>query len=335
MSFKETGAVVVLIAPASLLLLGGRRDWRKAAVAGGSALAAAAAFYLVWRHFKSPNFCPELFCATFPMAPTLNFLTSVSEVYLRLLVIPWPLRAWYPFDCLSGPGDPRLWLALARMGVVLCAAGALAARSRLAALATVWACVAFVPVSQIIAIPDRVAERFCYQPMFCAGLAAAAGYALLTGRFPGARRVLIVCYAMLVAAWAILTHVRAYDWQDNPTLLLANWEETGDPRPEGLSIAASIYLNRAGERAARGDAGGRDDDLARARIKIRRLLEKEPENPDGHRLAAVLQLHLGNREAAARHATEALRLAPDDSEARDTARRSGIAVDTGTTTATD
>ncbi len=323
---KEIGALAVPLAVLVLLLFGGRTMRRPALIVGAAGLTAAFLFFLAWRNFKSAHFSGGYLCATGPWGGFLHFLVSLAEVHLRRFLWPWPLRVYYLPDCMSGLADPRLLLALAQVGTTACVAGFLAWRNRVAALGFLWILLAYLPVSQLIPIPEPVAERFSYQPLFASGLLLAGAAMLLLKRWPQCRRVAAVIGVLGLVAWTGVTHRRAWDWRDDHTLLLANWTETSETRPERYIIPASLHINRAAAMARSGDREGRETELALARLEIRNLRKRYPDNAHGHRLEAVYQIHRGNQAAAANSAREALRLNPNDPEIRSVARLAGIRV---------
>jgi tetratricopeptide (TPR) repeat protein len=135
--------------------------------------------------------------------------------YLRLLVVPWPLRAYYT--------DRELALSPVTVGAALLLLGFCAAASgkefrRAGLLALAWVAIFLSPVSGVVPLHGApLAERFLYLPS--AGLSVLAAFsAARTGEAGRLRLPLLGATAAVLALCLAGTVSRSAVWEDNMTL---------------------------------------------------------------------------------------------------------------------
>lgn len=163
--------------------------------------------------------------------------------YLRLLVLPWPLRPYYTWNEVPA----SLVNALAAVFVTAVLAYLLWNRStRLASAAgAAWLAIFLAPMLGWFPVRSAVvAERFLYFP--------SAGFALLVGALIVAaaarRRVAIAVACATVAASSVATYARAPVWQ-NGVSLFRDAVAKAPSHPDSYSNLA-IALSRQGQKEA-------------------------------------------------------------------------------------
>ena len=145
----------------------------------------------------------------------LAAIPAIVGTYLRLLVWPWPLSAYYTQAHLHfGAGT-----VAAAAAILAC--GALTARRRFqraGAVGLVWLAGFLLPVSGLVRITGAVvAERFLYLPLV--GLAVLFGNVVLMLGATGRRRQVAALGAgAVLAVLAALSLQRAAVWRDEITL---------------------------------------------------------------------------------------------------------------------
>ncbi len=331
--FKEVAVAALPCAPILLFLNPEARGTpaRRARTVGIVCAVLLVTFLLFlwgWLQFRYPGYPTEFMGQRGRGIGMVNAVLAFREVYLARLAWPWPLRVDYGFEAVSAAVSIRVLHSL----VILACAGALAVvaawRNRLCACGLAWFVIAFVPVSQVVPVPDPVAERFCYVPMLGAALFL-AGLVQWSAPFWLLRRRTALAVAGGVAViFASLDFRRAFDWRDDVRLNLANWEQAGDTRPRALEARGALHLRRALELHAAQPAAAAAD-FAAARENLEALLAAVPDHVQGHRLFAVLAQAAGKTDVALDHARQALALAPNDPQVQETARAMGLAVPSG------
>jgi protein O-mannosyl-transferase len=144
-----------------------------------------------------------------PLATALTMARSLFDYGVNLLCPLW-LSAKYPNRVVQSLGDIRVWLALAGCVALIIAAWRVRAQNRLPLFAVLWALVAWLPVSNIIAISTTMADRYLYLP--------GVGLFLLAGLAAERVRYLLLGIALVFGLGAMM---RAGVWRDSVTL----WED--------------------------------------------------------------------------------------------------------------
>jgi protein O-mannosyl-transferase len=221
----------------------------------------------------------------------IHLLIPRLLVYAKLLVVPWPMSAFYtPYDLRPG--------VLVVIGTLL--AGALfvlASRGegkRPGLMGLVWTLLFLVPVLGIVRLTTAAAaERFLYIPSFGVCLAAA----VLWGRLYRWRpRAALAVSAALVVAFAGATAVRSRAWRDELVL----YEDMAGRSPR--SFVAHFNLGNELAKAGRIEA---------AEAHLARAVELAPGRADAWNNLGSVRASLGRDTDAEKAFGEALRLKPE------------------------
>jgi len=194
--------------------------WRPLAATWAPILAVTAGYFALRANLVAP--VPIHYFSGESAATVALTMTGVFGLYLRLLLVPWPLTPFYDWSLV--PPARSLWAP-----EVL--AGLLALLVYVVALAGTWrrargACflllaygIALLPYSHVLPFVVVAADRFLLLPSFAFAIGLPWGVARLAAR-PGASRGLWWgLVALLVAGNAALTLRRNTHWADNATIL--------------------------------------------------------------------------------------------------------------------
>lgn len=288
-----TGLVVVPLV-AGLASPVQHRTRRSAALAAGM-LASAIAFLIVWKQFHAPAAPYDRLGGSLALG-LANFARIFAGIYVPAWFAPIHLKTFHEFD-ISTAIDAKVAASL----VVITILGVVALRASrsnsLCLLGAIGMAAGLAPISQLIAVPDPVAERFLYLPhvgfaLLIGGLIAPRLDALAPDRRKG-----LLALVLLVAIG--LTWKRHYDWRDERSLNLANFERDRTPTEFGLQTMGVLYLAR--------NAPG---DIVRSADAAKALRARFPENSESWRISALAEYKSGNAVAAVEHATRAVEIAP-------------------------
>jgi Flp pilus assembly protein TadD len=263
----------------------------------------------------------------------MTALTSARVIthYLKLFLFPATLNADYSYNAFpitDTSTDPRAWLALSLLGLVLFGFIRLASTNQVAAFGGLWFFIALLPVSQLIPHHELMAEHYLYIPAFglCLGVGAAlAGLPDTIGKSAG---TLGACLLILVLLGA-RTVVRNQDWRDDLSL----WTKTVRTAPQAARARDNLgraYLRRGLDAQAEqefaeavrikpdeprfhdnlGLALFRRGKLADAESQLREALRGNPRLVSAHMNLGLTLLNTGRIEEAAAEFQEALRIRP-------------------------
>jgi Flp pilus assembly protein TadD len=252
-------------------------------------------------------------------------LLKVWTIYLGLLVIPWPLNAYYHPPGLSVP-----WTLLLGAVLFLAACATLAGRSsrRAGLLALSWVVVFLLPVGIVTPTGTPIAERYLYLPSVGACLLAG----MVWRRFQdlsGPKGLPAVLATLCLALLAAVTIWRERIWKTE-LALYTDMVRTSPAAPHphtnlGFAhLAAGRHREAAAEfeealRLLPGDANarinlaaayqklGRDED---ALLTIRALVEREPGNALARTSLGVLHIKAGRHAEAVAELRAAVALDP-------------------------
>lgn len=267
-----------------------------------------------------------------PLAARLSQFPAVLATYLRLLVLPWPLNAYYT--------SAEVRLDAVTVAAALGLAGALVAAVVLArrggvpapALPLVWVVGFLLPVLGVVPVRGAVvAERFLYLPSVGVSLALAAALGARTS-FPWSRRL---SAAALLALGGVGVLAREGVWRDDLTLFqsVVAASPAGADGYHGLGLALAARGRHAQAAEAYRSALELAPDFARAAVNLGvseralgrsaaaveaygRALALEPFNPQAHHNLGSLLAPLGRYDEAAGHFEQALRQDPGFALAR-------------------
>jgi Flp pilus assembly protein TadD len=181
-----------------------------------------AALYLAVRYQVIGGIGPAsdaVVLAGVPAVTRLATMVTVFGTYLKLLVFPLGLQAYYD-DCFPMAGSLLAPIVILS-GLALIAAAAIAVylyrKKSMALFPLLWIFIGLLPVSQIIPIGALMAERFLYLPSAGFSILAAAGLHALWRR--GSRRFtvmigFVVFLVALLMVWSVWTIRRNRVWKD-------------------------------------------------------------------------------------------------------------------------
>lgn len=167
------------------------------------------------------------------MVPRVLFL------YVRLVLIPWPLCPFYDWSVLGvprSPWEPDILAGLVLLVLLPAAAIATFRRAPEVSLGLWWFLVALAPVSHLVPFFDAAGERFLHLPLV--GVLWALVAAGSRVRTPTHRRALAVILTVLVAGGLALSVRRGLEWRDSETVLKASVRDFPD------SVSAWLGLGR-------------------------------------------------------------------------------------------
>jgi tetratricopeptide (TPR) repeat protein len=190
-----------------------RRAWRTTGwlILVGAAVAA-------WRHVYIGHSAQSGYMAGM-LAPTLLTMTRAGVEYLRLLVLPIHLLADYSgMDASHSWTDPRVLVSSAILFLI--AVTVLAGRRRFAveSFGLLWVAICLLPVSNVVAMLQYMAERFLYLPLAGFALTLAALMDRLERR---SAPTALVFGGLLLAIYGALASGRAAVWKNSETLYAA------------------------------------------------------------------------------------------------------------------
>jgi tetratricopeptide (TPR) repeat protein len=255
------------------------------------------------------------------LATRLGHLPELTAWYLRLLLVPWPLNAYWSAHHLAP--DILTWAAaVAAIGIV-----ALARRRGAAGLA--WTFIFLLPVLGFAPLQGApFAERFLFLPSF--------GWCLVTGALfarasdSGRRRLAAGATAALVLVLAVATVARVPVWKDDATLFTDMARRS--PEEDIVQHNLGAALHRAGDGAgsmaayrravamapnhepslrALGVAEGAAGNFEVSFDLLRRAVAADPKRAESHYNYAVIANQLGRVELAETHYRRAIELRPD------------------------
>lgn len=221
---------------------------------------------------------------------TFGWLTipSLLVVYLRLLVVPWPLNSYYTPDQVAMTAT-SLVAAGALLG--LCALLSRRRHGRVGLLALSWVLGFLLPVSGVVAIAGAAAaERFLYVPSV--GVCLLAGYlveAVVSGGSRTARLATVLACAVVLSVAAAASLSRSLTWQD-PRSLFETMIETS-PKAWVAHLGLANELVRS----------GRYDEAERHFLEVLRLhpADADTVSSSHHNLGVLYQIRGDHRRAIA------------------------------------
>ena len=145
---------------------------------------------------------------------------------LRCLLVPWPLNIAQPIPAVA-PFSVSFWIGLAWL--VAAVWGAIAARRALTDLsfALLWMLAAFLPFSNLIPLPQPVADRYLY--FMVPGFSLAVASVLARHDSRGARCAGAI---VLFAIYAALVRMRLDQWRTSDAL----WAAAAFHNPTSVSV---------------------------------------------------------------------------------------------------
>jgi Flp pilus assembly protein TadD len=227
--------------------------------------------------------------------PAIEQKAAMLAGYCRLLLLPWPLRAWYTADQIRL--SPTAGISVA----ALIAAG-FCARSgarRMGVLSLLWLAGFLFPVMGLVRFGSAiVAERYLYLPSvgFCLLCAVWFETLLDAERY---RRAAAAAAVVLLLACGAAAAARADIWKDEHSLY-RNLVQTTPAFAEG-HVGLGIALRKQGDRAG-------------AIAEFTTALALDPRSENAHNNLGNVLADLGQRPAAIEHYRQSAQLNPDNAE---------------------
>jgi len=227
------------------------------------------------------------------LGATLLLSARMVALYLRLLVLPFPLNAHRLVSELQS-NYLAAWFSLLAVLAFLALSVLALRRAPACAFAGLFFFATILPVSGLLDIGELVAEGSLYIPSLAVCLAAA----LLSACFWQRRRNWgAVLLLLIVVPWIVLTYRRNADWRDG----LSFWSSTVAASPR--SSIARNYLGL--EFWYRGES-------EQAIAQFQQALQLDEENANAHNNLAGVYLSQEQDEEAQAHYQRAIALAPQD-----------------------
>lgn len=253
------------------------------------------ALYIIFRVFALPVFL-ESHKAQAGVATLLTTASTVVFDYIRLLVVPYPLRAYYSI----------VWYSLADIKSIISFVFLLASAGtvilcflrgrKTAAFAIIWTFVAFAPVLNIGVLGDfSMAERFAYIPSIGFSIVAAMALSMFPGK-TGFRYT----SALIVIVFVVLTFQRNKVWADE----FIFFTDMVEKAPE----SAIPHINLASAYEKRGDKDG-------AILQMKEAARLAPRDAEVRYQLGFLYGQRGRFEEAVVELQTAVDLDPDSAEA--------------------
>lgn len=271
-------------------------------------------------------------------SPYNTFLLMMKAVadYLRLLVFPLDLQAWYIADKNVSVMNPHVLAGMILLVVLIFAVFRYRKKNPIISFSIGWFIVGLLPVSNIIPITgSMMAERWLYFPMIGFCIAAGAGFEYLydkklalNNKF---RTIIVVVFCLFLSLHSVRTYERHKHWLDTETmfkdLLVVNpyWAP-------GHNVLAVVYQHEG--RYKKGlvevlKAIELDPDyslsyetlgsllvdanrLAEAEVVFRKFYELKPTAQTGHVNFSIALMHQGKFTEAKEALETALKINPND-----------------------
>lgn len=274
------------------------------------------AAFLVWRltgleqvlpsDQQNPTAAAGLLAGLSPeMIGTVSYVTLQ---YLRLLALPFSLRAVYDLPPVSGFFDPVSLWALGGIGVLGSAVGLLYRHSKPLFWAAVWTLLTMIPAYLVILIRNNtvMAERYLFLASvgFCfliVGITVEFYRRRLTESPRWLKRAYPGLGVVVAAVFVLVSLQRIAVWKDEKTL----WLDTVEKSPRSSLVRTNL-----------GKAYLKEGRLDRAAAEFQAALAMNPNNRAAHVALANLYHRLGKMESAVKEYEAAVRTIPDPSRAR-------------------
>jgi hypothetical protein len=151
---------------------------------------------------------------------------KAAAVYVKMLVMPYPLSIWHDFESPAGLLDPVFLLSLAVVLGIIFLAFWNRRRSPVVSFCTGWFLVSVIPVIGLIPTSTVIAERYLFLPSvgFCAALA----WGIQGGLYIRWRNAAISVLVIVVLVFSVISFKRNFDWKDNLTILRTDLKKSPD-----------------------------------------------------------------------------------------------------------
>lgn len=218
-------------------------------------------------------------------SPRLLSIPLVLLGYLKLLLFPLPLSVERS-TFIPHPGtllDPAVVLSVLLIGLLLFAAGQTRASLPGTSAGILWFFIALLPVSNLVPVYNRFAERFIYLPSLGLIMGACfAGYALAR-RAEALRKGASVAFLFVLLLFSARTILRNRDYRDDEALYRAT-----------LAVSPTSFLIQANL----GNVYLRQGRFDLAEERFQEALRLKPDDPSAFNGLAVVYIHRGRLDLA-------------------------------------
>ena len=243
-------------------------------------------------------------CGWWGGSPYYTFLTMsrVLIEYLKLLISPLRLCAFYEIDISTSICESRVLAALASLMVLVIALPVIFKRSRITCFCICWFFITLLPVSNMIPLRALMAERFLYLPSI--------GFSVLLALFiekiqkasvwPSARtgRAIGIWIAtILIILYSVRTMIRNEDWKD-PMTISKTIVEADPLNSWGLGLLGASYSEE-----------GRYEEAIKT---LKKAIYLAPNYAFPRTALGVCYLKVARYDDAVEVLNEALKVEPDD-----------------------
>jgi Flp pilus assembly protein TadD len=225
-------------------------------------------------------------------------VAGIVLTYLRLLVLPWPARAYYTADQV---GVSAATLLAAAAFVAACLVLPRVGGRRVGLWALAWTCAFLLPVCGLVPQDVVIAERFLYLPSVGVGLLVASAVDAWQQRAASRSWTVAAAVAALAVALGASAALRVQVWRDEPRLF-AEMVRTS-PR-------AAVPRNNLGRVLID------QKRFAEAELHLQEAVRLDPAYAEAHSNLGVLWGETGRLVEAAEAGETALRLKPEFIAAR-------------------
>lgn len=311
----------------------GRGRWRRTIVALLPYGIAVVLFALVRAHVLGEGAAAFQRLTSGPGQAIALTLSLVGR-YLVTLLFPFKLNAELEYPIPPTISDPAVLFGAAVAGALIYAFVRYRHRAPYV-MGFSFLFVGLLPVIHIIPMPETSAERFLYVPSLGFSILVAALLSYVANRRRAFSQLVTVLAVAIVAAYAVRTYARNFDWKDETTLYRKTVETAGSSARAHLNLGKVYYgegrLTEATaeiQRALEIDpkyAGAwstlagvykAQGDMAAAMEAVNRALAIEPNNANFHNSLGVLYIQTQDFKAARRCFRSALAEDPGHGRAR-------------------
>jgi protein O-mannosyl-transferase len=223
-------------------------------------------------------------------------VASTALGYIRLMLVPTGLSVEYE------NASPLVgWVGIPVLAALMIATAVALRRGSRYSPSAMFALLAWLPVSNVIPLPNRMADRYVF--LISLGVAGVVGLALeaLIGGGRKRRRAGWAALGLVVVAFGSLAVGRMAVWRDS----LALWQDAAEKAPRSARVQQNLGVVLL-----------RDGQTGPAFECFQRMLDHEPEVGAWWTFVAKQHEAAGNLTAAEAHLREGMRLDQTDASSR-------------------
>jgi tetratricopeptide (TPR) repeat protein len=173
---------------------------------------------------------------------------KILALYIRLLFLPYGLKAWYFFSAANSLFEPMVLAGLILLSLLIFIFFENLKKNPVLSFSILWFFITILPVSNIFPQQNIFAERYMYIPL--AGFCIAMGFLFhwllnknIKTNFLNWKKSLCVLFFLLIVAFGRVTYERNKVWHDDLTL----WSDVAKVSPRDqishANLAGAYYGN--------------------------------------------------------------------------------------------